>query len=146
MLLPPSNDWDRRFLQLAAHVAGWSKDPSTKVGAVIADGKQEVSLGYNGFPSRTPDNPETLADRLTKYPLIVHAEMNAILKARRSVEGLTLYVTLSPCSECAKLVAAAGIARVVTFKSDYANGLKDSIEKAKDIFRINNIEYTEYGK
>jgi dCMP deaminase len=139
---PPSK-WDLRFLQLAAHVAGWSKDPSTKVGAVIADGKHVVSLGYNGFPATTEDRDEWLSDRPTKYEMVVHAEMNAILNARQSVRGLTLYVSpLSPCSECVKLIAASGISRVVWTRT--ASSSLESLEKVKRIFARNIIVTQEY--
>lgn len=107
--------WDSRFLELAEHVAGWSKDPSTKVGAVIVDGKRRVrGLGYNGFPRGVVDAPERYEDRQLKYPRVVHAEANAILNSVGSVEGCTLYVApLPPCAECAKLIIQAGIRRAV---------------------------------
>lgn len=107
--------WDRRFMALAQQIATWSKDPSTKVGAVIVDAHRRiVSMGYNGFPRGVEDLPERLNDRAQKYPRIVHAEPNAILNATRSVKGCTLYVTpFAPCSECAKLIIQAGIKRVV---------------------------------
>ena len=107
--------WDLRFLELARHVAGWSKDPSTKVGAVIVDSRRRVlGLGYNGFPRGVEDTPERLDHRPTKYSLVVHAEVNAILNAGRPVEGATLYGTLFCCNECAKVIIQAGIRRVVT--------------------------------
>ena len=65
--------WDKRFLGLAAHVAEWSKDPSTQVGAVVANGKKVVSLGFNGFPQGLSDD-HRLHDRETKYSLVLHAE------------------------------------------------------------------------
>jgi len=106
--------WDERFMQLARHVAMWSKDPSTKVGAVIVDEKRRVvSLGYNGFPRGVDDSPERYADRPTKYAHVVHAELNAILNAPRGVEGCTLYVTLEPCTTCAKAIIQSGVRRVV---------------------------------
>lgn len=107
--------WDARFLDLATFVAQWSKDPSTKVGAVIVDDKRRIiALGYNGFPRGVDDDPKLYADRTTKYPMVVHAELNAILNALGPVEGCTLYVTpLSPCSECAKAIIQAGIHRLV---------------------------------
>jgi dCMP deaminase len=141
---PPSNEkWDKRFLQLAAHVAGWSKDPSTQVGAVIADGKHVVSVGYNGFPESTEDKDEWLNDRPTKYSMVIHAEANAIFNARQYVRGLTLYVSpLSPCLECAKLIAGAGFSRVV-WETKATSSLV-SIEQVKKIFDRNNISYQEY--
>lgn len=105
--------WDRRMLALAQHIASWSKDPSTKVGAVIADSRRRIiSVGYNGFPAGVRD--EGLEDRERKYDRIVHAELNALLFARGSVEGATLYVwPMPPCSRCAGPIIQAGIVRVV---------------------------------
>ena len=74
------DNWDKRFLDLAEHVAGWSKDPSTQVGCVIVNDKRVVvGLGYNGFPRGVEDTPERLNDRPTKYLMVQHAEVNAIL-------------------------------------------------------------------
>ncbi|MCB2101222.1 MAG: dCMP deaminase family protein [Rhodobacterales bacterium] len=108
--------WDKRFLDLAAHVAGWSKDPSTKVGAVIAHprNKRVISVGFNGFPSGVEDRADRLEDRDTKYQMVVHAETNALLFAGPAAEGATLYVhPIPPCPRCAVLIIQAGIRRVV---------------------------------
>lgn len=107
--------WDIRFLLLAQHVGRWSKDPSTRVGAVIADGcRRIVSVGYNGFPRGVPDDPAALEDLAVKYRRVIHAEINAILFAQRPMDGCTLYVwPMSPCGPCASVIAQSGIARVV---------------------------------
>ena len=109
--------WDLHFLEIALVVAKVSKDPSTKVGAVIVDPytRMIVSTGYNGFPRGVNDAPERYNDRPTKYALVVHAEANAILNAPRRPVDCTLFVTLAPCAECAKLIIQSGITRVVTF-------------------------------
>lgn len=102
-------------MALAEHVSQWSKDPSTKVGAVIVNDRRiVVAIGYNGFPRGVSDDPERYADRPTKYSFVVHAEMNAILNATEDVRGCTLYVTLAPCNECTKLVVQSGIGTIVT--------------------------------
>jgi dCMP deaminase len=104
------------FLTLAKFWAELkSKDPSTKVAAVIADDKKRiVGMGYNGFPRGVEDNPERYHDREIKYKYVVHAEVNAILNAVKSVEGCTLYCyPLPTCSECAKVIIQSGIKRVV---------------------------------
>jgi dCMP deaminase len=102
-------------MKLAMEVATWSKDPSTKVGAVIVDhSNRPVGLGFNGFPRGVHDTPERYADKPTKYKMIVHAEANAILNAVVPIQGFTLYATKFPCSECAKLIIQSGIARIVS--------------------------------
>lgn len=107
--------WDRRFLELARHVAAWSKDPSTKTGAAIVDDRRRVvSLGYNGFPRGVSDDPARYADRSQKYPMVVHCERNAILFAERTLRGCTLYTwPFMSCAPCAGLVIQAGITRCV---------------------------------
>jgi len=110
-----SEKWDNRFLDLAAFIAGWSKDPSTKCGAVIIDTQRRVvSVGYNGFPQGVSDDPDRLAERVQKYYLTMHAEANALLFAQRAVKGYTIYTwPFQPCSQCASSIAQVGIARVV---------------------------------
>lgn len=112
---PSDPKWDDRFLDMATHVGGWSKDPSTKTGCVIVRPDRTVaSVGYNGFPRGVNDSDERLNDRPVKYAMVVHAEPNAILAAGGSVEGCTAYVTpWPPCSTCAALLIQAGIKRVV---------------------------------
>jgi len=108
-----SDHWSERFLLLAKHVAQWSKDPSTRVGAVIVDDlRHVVSVGYNGFPRGIKDD-HRLTVREEKYPLVVHAEANAILNATVPVRGCHLYLwPFPPCSECAKLIIQSGILMV----------------------------------
>lgn len=111
--------WHRFFLGMAEYVATASKDPSTKVGAAIVDVQRRViGLGYNGFPRGIADSHDRLNDRLTKYKLVVHAEVNAILNAIRPPVGATLYCTLFPCNECAKVIIQAGIARLIAPKPE----------------------------
>lgn len=107
--------WDQRFLDLAAHIATWSKDPSTQCGSVIVDlDRRVVSTGYNGFPRGIEDNLKLLTDRDTKLRLTIHAEQNALLFANRPVGGCTLYVhPMPPCAQCAAKIIQAGIRRVV---------------------------------
>ena len=110
-------DWDTRFLNLAEHISKWSKDPSTKVGAVIVDtNRRIVSTGYNGFPVGVMDSYDRLTDRDTKYEMIIHAEANAILFAHQRMNGMTLYTTpFQPCSRCASLIIQSGISRVISY-------------------------------
>lgn len=107
--------WDIRFLELAKLVAGWSKDPSTKTGAVIVDAdRRVVSVGYNGFAKGVDDDPERYANRELKYKMIVHCERNAMLFAERSLKGCTLYTwPFMSCSVCAAMVIQSGVTRCV---------------------------------
>lgn len=112
-------DWTKRFLDLAGHVALWSKDPSTKVGCVIVDHhRRVVGLGYNGFPRDVLDRPERYENREVKYKMVVHAEANAILNATVPVRDFALFATQFPCTECTKLIIQSGISRVFAPKLD----------------------------
>lgn len=136
-----SSTWDARFMRLAQHVAGWSKDPSTKVGAVIVrPDRTIVSLGYNGFPRGTEDYHQHLNDRETKLRRTVHAEVNAILTAGEKLTGYTLYVTpLHPCATCAGVIIQSGLKRVV---AKFASSPKP--EWAED-FRVATRMFKEAG-
>lgn len=108
-------NWDERFMELAKHVASWSKDPSTKVGAIIVDDNNRVvSMGYNGFPRGVEDLEERYNDRETKLKFVCHAERNAIDQSPKSVEGCYLVSTLFPCNECTKSIIQSGIAAILT--------------------------------
>jgi hypothetical protein len=92
-----ASKWELRFLELAHHVATWSRDPSTKVGCVIVDQRNRVlGMGYNGFPRGVLDLPERYADRPTKLSLTVHSEPNAILNSSGELDGASLFCTLAP--------------------------------------------------
>lgn len=116
--ISPKLKWDKRYLELAELFAGWSKDPSTKVGAVaVGSYGQILSQGFNGFPRGINDFGYRLSDRKTKYDLTAHAEMNCIYNATIngvSLDKATLYVYGLPiCHECAKAIIQVGIKRVV---------------------------------
>lgn len=106
--------WDYRFLTLAKHVADWSLDPRTQVGAVIVrPDKTIASVGFNGFPRQVVDSPARLHDRGVKHRMTIHAELNAILHAREPLAGYRLYVwPFQPCAQCAGAIIQAGISTV----------------------------------
>lgn len=139
-------DWDQRYLDLAKHLSGWSKDPSRKIGAVVvSDDQQILSIGYNGFPRGISDD-ERLDDRETKYSLVVHAEMNAIYNATHngiSLRNSTLYVWGLPvCSDCSRGVIQVGIKRVVMNSfEDKIGHWYDHWEKTKAMFDEAGVEY-----
>lgn len=113
-----NSKWDARFMRLAKEISTWSKDPSSKIGAVIVnDDRRILSTGYNGFPRGIADTEERLNNKEEKYPRIVHGELNALLGALYngvSVKDATLYVYGLPvCADCTKSVIQSGIGRVV---------------------------------
>jgi dCMP deaminase len=104
--------WDYRFLDLARFISSWSKDDSTKVGAVITNGKRIISMGFNGLPSGINDSWQ---DREEKYKKVIHAEENAILFSSVNLTGSTIYTyPLCPCSRCTARIIQSGIKRVVS--------------------------------
>lgn len=128
--------WDFRFLSLSQHIAGWSKDPSTKVGAVIVRPDRTIaSLGFNGFARGVADLPERLSDRSSKLLLTVHAEENAILSAHERLQGFALYSSHFPCDRCASRIVQAGIGRVVAMTTkDYLERWAESVANSRVIF------------
>ena len=133
-----SEKWDRRFIDLALHISGWSKDPSTKVGCVVVGEDREIrSTGFNGFPRGIDDSMERLEDRELKYPLICHAEENAIMHAARigiSLKDCTAYVTWPPCTRCARSLIQAGVVEVV-----YPGGIEIPDRWMEDFERSNSM-------
>ena len=128
--------WDEDFLGIADAVSKRSHDPQTQVGAVITDENNRIiATGYNGFPPGCDDTslPNLRPD---KYPFMVHAEINAISSSRQDIRGATLYVTWSPCRECAKAIITAGVKKVV-YKTSYQN---DDYQFVKDFFTQCGIE------
>ena len=119
--------WDEYFMGVALLAAERSKDPSTQVGACIVDENNRIlSTGYNGFPRGCSDDifpwNRNEADGETKYPFVVHAELNAILNANgKSLHGAKIYVALFPCNECAKAIIQSGIKEVIYLSDKYAD-------------------------
>lgn len=138
--------WDRRFLELSAHIACWSKDPSTKTGCVIVDQRGRiVSVGYNGLPMGVEDLDERLNNRTIKYEMIVHCERNAIIFAQQSLEGCTIFTTpFISCSPCAGMVIQSGIKRCVSYVNDNPRW-KDSFALSQTMFKEAGVELTLYS-
>ena len=112
--------WDQRFMELAIHVAGWSKDRSTKVGCVIVGPANEVrSVGCNGFPRGANDDMSERHERPAKYLWTEHAERNAIYNAARcgiSLVGCQIYLPWFPCMDCARAIVQSGIMEIVAIE------------------------------
>ena len=109
------NTWTRRFLGLARSVSLWSKDPSTRVGAVAVDDRSRriLETGYNGLPRGVEDRPERMV-RPEKYLWTSHAEANLVAHAARDrLAASTVYVTHLCCASCARLLVNAAVAEVV---------------------------------
>jgi dCMP deaminase len=138
--------WDLRFIELANHVSSWSKDPSTKVGAVIVtEDRRVLSMGYNGFPRGCPDREEDYANREVKLKLVSHAERNALDNVDVSVRGCTLYTTHFPCNECAKSIVQKGITRVVSpFIDNDDYHTKFHTSETKHMFRYAGVVINFY--
>jgi dCMP deaminase len=132
--------WDLKFLGLAKYVAGWSKDPSTQVGAVaVGETPNLLSLGYNGFPPGVADLGERLQDRETKYRLVVHGEINALINAQ--FRPVTLYVTHPPCVRCTvQILAYRSIKRVVSIKPS-----EDMLSRWAADFNESQMLFSEAG-
>lgn len=138
--------WDIRFLKLAEHISTWSKDPSTKVGAVIVDSNCIVKgIGYNGFPRGVRDLEERYNDREKKYKLVVHAELNAILNSKEIPDFCSIYIfptIMVPacCPECAKAIIQAGIYRIVQWDGETAERWKESVSYSELMFREAGVD------
>ena len=142
------NKYDVRYLELAKHIASWSKDPSTGVGAVaIGEKGQVLAQGYNGFPRGVDDTKERYDNKDMKYRYVVHAEMNCIYNAGyngASLDGAQLYVYGLPvCNDCAKGIIQVGIERVVSPKNgmEVSEKWKVSCIDTVSMFKEVGIEY-----
>ena len=117
-------NWDEYFMGIAMLAARRSKDPNTQVGAcIVSQDNIIISTGYNGMPKGCSDDeyPWERTGEETKYPYVVHAELNAILNANgRDLRGSRLYVALFPCNECAKAIIQSGVKEVVYLSDKYA--------------------------
>ncbi len=136
--------WDRRFIDLANHVAQWSKGPRKRIGAVIVrPDKSIASLGYNG-PARGFDDEAFLRmTREEQHAVVIHAEDNAIRQAHddEALSGYTLYVSpLLPCADCARRIVDAGISRVVAYCGHISPDWRASANEAEEIFIAAGVE------
>lgn len=127
--------WDQYFMGVAILSAMRSKDPDTQVGCcIVGEDKRIIGIGYNGVPMSIDDDLlpwNRKGDFLdTKYPYVVHAEANAILNSTRELKGATIYVTLFPCNECAKLLIQSRIKEVV-YMADFHHDDKETIASRK---------------
>lgn len=141
--------WDQYFMAMAKLSALRSKDPNTQVGACLVNqDNRVVGLGYNGFPFGCDDQVypwHREGDFLeTKYPYVVHAELNAILNAIQNLAGCKVYVSLFPCHECAKALIQAGIKEVI-YESDKYDGT-ESNQASKAMFASAGVKLRQLSQ
>ena len=140
--------WDEYFMGVALLAARRSKDPNTQVGACIVSPDNIIlSTGYNGLPCSCSDDvfPWEREGAETKYPYVVHAELNAILNAGgRVLRGARLYVALFPCNECAKAIIQAGIKTLVYDCDKYAS--TPSVLASKRMLDSAGVRYYQYKR
>ena len=138
-------NWDEYFMGIAMLAARRSKDPNTQVGAcIVSDDKIIISTGYNGMPKGCSDDvfPWEREGAETKYPYVVHAELNAILNASgRDLRGSRLYVALFPCNECAKAIIQSGVKEVLYLSDKYADTM--GTLASKRMLDAAGVKYTQ---
>tara|TARA_B110000977_G_scaffold200648_1_gene291960 strand:+ start:138 stop:686 length:549 start_codon:yes stop_codon:yes gene_type:complete len=144
--------WHNRFMDMAKLIADWSKDPSSKIGAVaINDDRRILATGYNGFPKGIADTEYRLNTRAEKHTLVVHAEMNALMNALYSgvsLKDATMYVYGLPiCPDCAKCVIQAGVKHVVIPTDLTTKGEWQKVwqEKSLPMFKESGVQVTILG-
>jgi dCMP deaminase len=145
-MLKPLSDWDRRYLGLAQHVAQWSKDPSTKVGAVaVGETKNLLAAGFNGVPPGIADDAR-LENREWKYEHVVHAELNALFNATFPVHEL--FVTQPCCHRCAvHILAKRTVKRIVAiYTPEFMSRWHKSVSATENVFMEAGVEFLIYPK
>lgn len=139
--------WDHYFMGTAAMVAAKSKDPSSKVGAVIVKDKTIISTGYNGLPRGCNDTISERYMRPLKYKWITHAEENAILNGHRNGLSMTdsaIYVMpLYPCAKCTGAIIQAGIKRVICKPLVSGKRWEEEFTISQEMMREAQIEYQQ---
>lgn len=145
-----SEKWHRRFMELAFVIADWSKDTSTKTGAIVVGPDREIrATGYNGLVRGVDDDKPERMERPTKYDFFEHAERNAIYNAcltGTSLKGCILYATHPPCTDCARAIIQSGIKMVVTNELEVRNDItsqtwRDKLEYSRQMFEEAGVEY-----
>ena len=136
--------WTQRFLDVARAVSSWSKDPSTKVGAVAVDPstRRVITTGYNGLPRGVDDRPERM-ERPAKYVWTAHAEENLVAHAaRRELAGATVYVTHLCCANCTRMLINAGVKEIVCDAGE-TNMPREQFDAARVMMREAGVELVE---
>lgn len=136
--------WDEYFMAIAILSAQRSKDPSTQVGACIANTEDKiVGVGYNGFPRGCGDEDLPWGREggflESKYPYVCHAELNAVLNAiSKDLRGCRIYVALFPCNECMKVIIQSGISEIIYLSDKYKD--TDSVKASKKMMGLAGVK------
>lgn len=140
------NKWDKRFMNLAKHIATWSKDKRTGVGAVIVNDKKKVlSLGFNGNPRGVRDDIEEREKKPEKDYYVIHAERNALDEAETSLVGATIYCTFFTCATCAHGIIQKGLKKVVAPEPNWEDKrYADSQKAAMNMYKEAGVEVEFY--
>jgi dCMP deaminase len=144
-------DWNRRFMELATHIAQWSKDKNTRVGCIIVGPHNEIrSTGFNGFPRGVDDRLDERQARPLKYSWTEHAERNAIYNAARagvSVDRCRMYLPWFPCMDCARAIVQSGIVELIALRPDLHHPKWGKDHKlALELFTEVGLELTWYDE
>lgn len=139
-------NWDETFMNMSLLISMRSKDPNTRVGSVIVKDNKVLGMGYNGMPFSIGENNDTIypwdkeSDDIysNKHGYVVHSEVNAILNSTCSVKGATIYVSLFPCNECAKIIVQSGIKKVVYL--DEWDKTKPTVKASRRILENAGVE------
>jgi dCMP deaminase len=152
------NKWNNHFLEIALLNAKMSKDPSTKVGAIITTREHDfISAGFNGLPRKLKDTEERLNNRELKLKLVVHAEMNSILAAAKlgiKLNDCTMYIAATnndgsiwggpPCSRCLVEILQTGITKIVTYnRKQVPSRWKEDLDFSMSLIDEAKIQYEE---
>jgi dCMP deaminase len=146
---PSPVSWEELFMKHAYLIATKSKDPRTKIGAVLVKKNIIISEGFNGFPRGVVDLTSRYIDRETKYRFVVHSELNAILNASRhgvNTEDSDCYTQAMPCCECAKALIQAGIKSVIIHEGwpDMDKKWNDSFDFSFKMFHESGVRVIKY--
>lgn len=142
--------WDQYFMGVAKLSAYRSKDPNTQVGACIVNNDNRiVGVGYNGLPRGCEDDkfPWSVREGAlydTKYPYVVHAELNAILNSTQKLQGCRIYVSLFPCHECTKAIIQSGIKEVIYDCNKYDGST--AVQASMRMFDAAGVAYHQYKR
>lgn len=145
--------WSEFFMNVAILASKRSKDPKTQVGSCIVNCENKIiSTGYNGFPVFKDKNADTTLPWTksdgnlykTKYPYVIHAEVNGILNATTNVKNCIMYVTWYPCHECAKIIIQSGISKVVYLNRHSEVEYQDTLAASEYMFSLAKVDCVQY--